>query len=246
LAFGNENPTIRIATYNVHKCRGMDGRVDMERIAVVMESLDADVIAVQEILHAEGSNSQVQFLSERLRYQFSFGENRVHGGAPYGNATFARLPIIAEQNYDITWKSRERRGCLRTDIRLPGLSTLHVFNVHLGTSFFERPHQTKLLLENALKSNQTRTGPRVIVGDFNEWTRGTTSQLMHKQFASVDSRLRKPSFPGILPLFELDHFYFDWHLKLDQFKVVRTPLAKIASDHLPLVADFRFAKQKAA
>ena len=246
MAFGTDRPNIRVATYNVHKCRGIDRRVDLERIARVIESLDADVVAVQEILHGDGANSQVRFLSERLRYQFSFGENRVYGGAPYGNATFARLPIIGEKNYDLTWKSRERRGCLRSDIRLPDLSTLHVFNVHLGTSYFERPHQARLLLGDALSSKESRTGPRVVVGDFNEWTRGIASQLMHKQFASVDSRLRKRSFPGILPLFELDHFYFDWHLKLDQFRVVRTPLAKIASDHLPLVADFRSASRKAA
>src|SRR6185369_16867220 len=73
-----DSPTIRIATYNVHKCRGMDRRVDLERIARVIEDLDADVIAIQEILHGEGNNSQARFLSERLRYQCSFGENRVH------------------------------------------------------------------------------------------------------------------------------------------------------------------------
>jgi endonuclease/exonuclease/phosphatase family metal-dependent hydrolase len=224
----------------------MDRRVDLERVAQVMESLDADVIAVQEILHGEGANSQVRFLSERLRYQFSFGENRVHGGAPYGNATFSRLPIIDQKNYDLTWKTRERRGCLRTDIRLGDLSVLHVFNVHLGTSFFERPHQARLLLNSALSRAESRTGPRVIVGDFNEWTRGITSQMMRKEFASVDDRLRKRTFPGIFPVFELDHFYFDWHLKLDQFKIVRTPLAKLASDHLPLVADFKFAARKVA
>jgi len=237
---------VRIATYNVHKCRGMDRRVNMERVAQVMEALNADIIAVQEILHGDGNNSQVRFLSERLRYQCSFGENRVHGGAPYGNAIFSRLPIVGEQNYDITWKSRERRGCLRCDIRLPDRSVLHVFNVHLGTSYFERPHQARLLLTDALARNKSIPGPRVVVGDFNEWTSGMASSLMKERFASVDAKLRKKTFPGVLPLFELDHFYFDWHLKLENFSIVRTPLAKLASDHLPLVADFRFASRKVA
>jgi endonuclease/exonuclease/phosphatase family metal-dependent hydrolase len=231
-------PTIRIATYNVHKCRGVDRRVDLERIALVIERLEADVVALQEILHGEGSNSQVRFLSERLNYKFSFGENRVHRGAPYGNATLSRLPIVSERNYDITWKGRERRGCLRTDIRLRDSSILHVFNVHMGTSYFERPHQARLLLGDALSRTTKLAGPRVVVGDFNEWTRGIATALMHGEFASVDARLRKRTFPGILPLFQLDHFYFDRHLKLEKFEVVRGPLAKIASDHLPLVADF--------
>lgn len=216
----------------------MDRRVDLERIAEVIESLDADVVAVQEILHGEGRLSQVRFLSEHLRYQFSFGENRVHRGVPYGNATFSRLPITLEKNYDITRQGRERRGCLRTDIRLANRSVLHVFNVHLGTSYFERPHQARLLLGDALLKTASLAGPRVVVGDFNEWTRGIASALMHEQFASVDAKLLKKTFPGIIPLFRLDHFYFDHHLKLDDFKVVRTKLAKIASDHLPLVAGF--------
>jgi endonuclease/exonuclease/phosphatase family metal-dependent hydrolase len=216
----------------------MDRRVDLERIAEVIESLDADVVAVQEILYGEGKLSQVRFLSERLRYQYSFGENRVHRGVPYGNATFSRLPIILEKNYDITRQGRERRGCLRTDIRLANRSVLHVFNVHLGTSYFERPHQARLLIGDALVKNASLEGPRVVVGDFNEWTRGIASVLMHEQFASVDEKLLKKTFPGIIPLFRLDHFYFDRHLKLKDFKVVRTKLTKIASDHLPLIADF--------
>jgi endonuclease/exonuclease/phosphatase family metal-dependent hydrolase len=217
----------------------MDRRVDLERIACVIESLDADVVAVQEILHGDGNNSQARFLSERLRYQFSFGENRAHRGVPYGNATLSRLPITLEKNYDITRQGRERRGCLRTDIRLANKSVLHVFNVHLGTSYFERPHQARLLLGDALIKTASLAGPRVVVGDFNEWTRGIASALMHEQFASVDAKLLKKTFPGLVPLFRLDHFYFDRHLKLKDFAVVRTKLTKMASDHLPLVADFR-------
>jgi endonuclease/exonuclease/phosphatase family metal-dependent hydrolase len=217
----------------------MDRRVDLERIACVIESLDADIIAIQEILHGDGNNSQARFLSERLRYQFSFGENRAHRGVPYGNATLSRLPITLEKNYDITRQGRERRGCLRTDIRLANKSVLHVFNVHLGTSYFERPHQARLLLGDALLKTASLAGPRVVVGDFNEWTRGIASALMHEQFASVDAKLLKKTFPGLVPLFRLDHFYFDRHLKLKDFAVVRTKLTKMASDHLPLVADFR-------
>jgi endonuclease/exonuclease/phosphatase family metal-dependent hydrolase len=216
----------------------MDRRIDLERIACVIESLDADVIAVQEILHGDGANSQVRFLSERLRYQFSFGENREHRGAPYGNATFSRLPITDEKNYDISWRGRERRGCLRTDILLRDRSVLHVYNVHLGTSYFERPHQTRLLLGDALQKDKSIAGPRVVVGDFNEWTRGIASSLMNEHFASVDAKLRKKSFPAILPLFQLDHFYFDKRLTLKDFTIVRTRLAKIASDHLPIAAEF--------
>jgi endonuclease/exonuclease/phosphatase family metal-dependent hydrolase len=94
------------------------------------------------------------------------------------------------------------------------------------------------MLGDALLKTASLAGPRVVVGDFNEWTRGIASALMHEQFASVDAKLLKKTFPGIIPLFRLDHFYFDHHLKLKDFAVVRTKLTKIASDHLPLIADF--------
>src|SRR3954465_1752814 len=230
---------IRVAAYNVHKCRGMDRRVDMKRIAQVIAALNADVVALQEILHGGERNSQVRFLAKQLGYSYSFGENRKHLGAPYGNATLSRLPIRGEHNYDITWAGRERRGCLRTDVELRSGQLLHVYNVHLGTSFFERPHQAKLLLKEALTGGGATPGPRVVVGDFNEWTTGAASTLMRKSFQSIDARLHVRTYPGVFPMFRLDHFYFDPHLRLEQFRVFRTKLSLAASDHIPLVADFR-------
>jgi endonuclease/exonuclease/phosphatase family metal-dependent hydrolase len=222
----------------------MDRRVDVERVSRVVEALNADVVALQEILHGEDSASQVRIIAERTGYSYAFGENRMHRGAPYGNATLSRLSIANQENYDITWRKRERRGCLRTDVKLGSGKVLHVFNVHLGTSFFERPHQARSMMSTVLARSEGLAGPRIVVGDFNEWTRGVATMLMHGEFESVDAKAMKRSYPGILPLFRLDHFYFDRHLKLTKFAIVRTPLAKIASDHLPLVADFEFQKTK--
>ncbi len=233
---------IRIATYNIHKCRGMDRRVDPDRVARVINSLDADVIALQEVLHEESDGSpgdQLRRLVALTGYRWSFGETRAHRGSPYGNATLSRFPIVLERNYDITWRHRERRGCLRTDIQLPSGDLLHVFNVHLGTSYFERPHQARTLMEDALARSSQLGGPRVVVGDFNEWTRGVASTLMASEFDSVDARLMRPTYPGVFPIFRLDHFYFDKHLKLERFTIRRDRLSKLASDHLPIVGDFR-------
>ncbi len=234
--------TLRIATYNVHKCRGMDRRVDVLRIAKVIRSLRADIVALQEILH--GEHSQVQLIAERLGYFSAFGENRLHGGAPYGNATLARYPIVFQCNYDLTWQHRERRGCLRADVQFGDGGVLHLYNVHLGTSFFERPHQARILLDGALRREEGISGPRVVVGDFNEWTRGVATKLMGDHFQSVDAKLMRRSFPGVLPLLRLDHFYFDSHLNLEKFSIVRNRLALVASDHLPLVAEFRLSAKK--
>ena len=98
------------------------------------------------------------------------------------------------------------------------------------------PRRTK----NGLLKHRALTGPRVVMGDFNEWTRGVATRLMGSNFESVDMRLlgRRRTYPCFFPVFHLDHFYYDHSLRLLSFKLHRTRLALVASDHLPLVAEF--------
>ncbi len=237
---------IRIATYNVHRCRGMDRRVSVPRIADVVARLDADVVAMQEVLRGEGGETadQVRFLARALGYRFAFNETRKLRGAAYGNATFSRFPIIFSRDYDISWRRRERRGCLRTDVRTTAGVALHVFNVHLGTSMFERPHQIGRLLSQDVLNDFSLRGPRLVMGDFNDWTRSVAASLMGSNFESVDVRLlgRRRTYPGFFPLLHLDHFYYDAALRLRAFRLHRSKLALIASDHLPLVAEFELPR----
>jgi endonuclease/exonuclease/phosphatase family metal-dependent hydrolase len=235
---------IRVATYNVHRCRGMDRRVSVARITDVIAGLDADVVAVQEILRGDPEEAeeadQVAFIAEALGYEFAFGENRPHGTASLGNATFSRLPIVRHANYDLTWHRRDRKGCLRTDLRLPSHQLFHVYNVHLGVSFLARSHQARRLVSRDVLKTRGLTGPRVVMGDFNEWTRGLATRLMGEEFESVDMALlgRRRTYPGLFPVFHLDHFYYDPALRLVAFRLERSRLARLASDHLPLVAEF--------
>lgn len=235
--------TIRIATYNVHRCRGLDRRVDVARVTDVIAALDADVVAVQEIFRGEPGDreaDQVARVANALGYHFAFGETRKLYGLPYGNATFSRLPIAYRLNYDITWRARDRRGCLRTDLRTEDGVLLHVYNVHLSTRYFERPHQARRLLSADVLRHSTLSGPRVVLGDFNEWTRGVATRLMGSEFESVDLRLlgRRRTYPGLFPLLHLDHFYYDKAFRMKSFRLDRSKRALMASDHLPLVAEF--------
>ncbi|HSK09270.1 MAG TPA: endonuclease/exonuclease/phosphatase family protein [Vicinamibacterales bacterium] len=240
---------IRVATYNVHRCRGMDRRVSVARITEVIERLDADVVAVQEIFRGHPGDDeqadQVTYIARALGYHFAFGENRLLWGKPYGNATFSRLPIVRRENYDITWHAHERRGCLRADLRTAGGGVLHLYNVHLSTRYFSRPHQARRLLSVDVLGHPTLTGPRIVVGDFNEWTRGVATRLMGSSFESVDVRLlgRRRTYPGLFPVLHLDHFYYDRSLALRSFRLERSRLALVASDHLPLVAEFGLPAQ---
>ena len=243
---------LRIATYNVHKCRGLDGRIRPQRIARVVQELDADIIALQEVLRAKGPGAgadQLQAIVEHLPgYELAFGENRLHEGAAYGNAVLSRLPIEASRNYDLTWRGCERRGCLRADVRFTksaakSAGLLHIFNVHLGTAFMERRHQARVLNADILRTRLR--GHRIVLGDFNEWTRGLATRLLSSHLQSIDVRRfqrRSRTYPGILPVLHLDHFYYDDGLHLEHFRVYRTRAALMASDHLPMIAEFIVAE----
>ena len=231
---------MKIVTFNVHKCRGMDGRTSAHRIARVLESIGADLIAVQEIFSSVHSGKdQLDILAARLGMQTAFGYTRHHRRAAYGNAVLSRWPIVNQRTMDISKAGRERRGCLRTDIMTPR-GMLHLFNIHLGTSYFERRHQARSLI-SARFLNEEVSGPRVLVGDFNEWIRGLPTRLLSQRFESLNVQLhlgRKRSYPGLLPLLHLDHVYFEKPLYIEKAELVRSRLARIASDHLPLVAKF--------
>jgi endonuclease/exonuclease/phosphatase family metal-dependent hydrolase len=119
----------------------------------------------------------------------------------------------------------------------------------LGTSFFERRRQAIRLLSSEIVVNRKLTGPRLVLGDFNEWTRGLVTRFLAAQLESADVRFhlqRKRTYPGMLPFFHLDHIYYDPELKLEALSLHRSPTALIASDHLPLVGDFTWAPSENA
>lgn len=235
----------RIATYNIHKCVGMDRRLRPERIVEVLREIDADIVGLQEVHCIQGSedqHDQAHFIARQLELDFRLGENRQLMGGAYGNVVLSRFPMVAARNHDISVAGREQRGCLRVDVDLHGEQPLHIYNVHLGTSFTERRHQARKLLQDDVLKNGDHTGPRVLLGDFNEWTRGLTSRLLEEHFQNADIRIhigRKRTYPGLLPFLHLDHIYFDEALELVEAKLHRSRNALIASDHLPIVADFR-------
>ncbi len=237
---------LRIVTYNIHKGQGLDQRVKIERIAKILRAIEADVIALQEVLSVAGKrreDHQAQFLAEELEYHYRIGENRKIRGGAYGNVTLSRFPISFSCNYDITQHGREERGCLQTDIRFDSRQTLHIYNLHLGTAFTERRYQAHRLVEHEILKGEGKKGARVILGDFNEWVAGLASRLFHSHFQSIHLRpvFGKPrSYPGVLPFLHLDHIYYDRRLELERVETIRNLRTLIASDHLPVIADFRF------
>jgi endonuclease/exonuclease/phosphatase family metal-dependent hydrolase len=115
-----------------------------------------------------------------------------------------------------------------------------VFNVHLGTAVRERRQQAVRLLDRDLLRAMDISGPRIVLGDFNEWVHGLVTRTLVAEFHLTDLRVhltRTRSYPALLPLLNLDHIYLDHHIKIEKAFFHRSRRSMIASDHLPLVAD---------
>jgi endonuclease/exonuclease/phosphatase family metal-dependent hydrolase len=241
---------LRVVTYNVHRCRGIDGRVRPARIAAVLREVDADVAALQEVLsvpEAGEEGNQAEYLARATGMHCQLGENRQMRGGAYGNVVLSRFPMTRVENYDLSVKGYERRGCLHIDVDVSE-TVLHIFNVHLGTDYLERRHQGRRLLGAEILLNQRLNGPRLMLGDFNEWAPGLTTRLLRSHLKSVDIRKhlkRARTYPGLMPFLHLDHIYHDEELELRKLTLHRSRKALVASDHLPLVADFRLDPRNA-
>jgi endonuclease/exonuclease/phosphatase family metal-dependent hydrolase len=232
---------LRIATYNIHRCRGLDGLTRPQRIVDVLRLIDADVVAMQEVIGAGHSHGgQAEELGAALGMGWVMASTRQHRGYLYGNVVMSRHPIAHHSQYDLTWRQCEPRCVLSADLQV-GKHSLHVFNVHLGTALLERRYQAPRLA--SFVNDHRVTGAKIVLGDFNEWMKGHTTRMLNHSMKSVDLRgflRRRRTYPGVFPMLHLDHIYYDGPLEVVGVELPRTRLTLVASDHLPLVAEVAF------
>ena len=231
----------RVATYNIHRCRGMDRRVVPSRVADVLKRIEPDVIALQEVVGAgPAGEGQAGEIGAALGMGWVMASVRQLRRHLFGNVVLSRFPIAHHAQYDLSWRTCEPRACQRADLDVGGGRLVHIYNVHLGTAVLERRYQAPRLA--AYVHDRRIGGPKILLGDFNEWMRGLATRTLGSLFESIDIRAhlkRRRTYPGLFPVVHLDHIYYQGHVEVRRVELPRTRQALLASDHLPLVADLR-------
>jgi endonuclease/exonuclease/phosphatase family metal-dependent hydrolase len=228
---------VKIATYNVHKCVGLDRRQSVDRIARVIRQIDPDVVALQEVVRQFGrhdDHDQAAALAERLGMQMLMGTAIEGPDFEYGNVVLTRMPVAGHEKYDLSCRSYEPRAIQRVDIEIDG-GLLHFYNTHLGTTYAERCEQSRRLVQTEILEASHPEHPQVLVGDFNDWFQGTPSRLLGDHLYDA-TRHMKPTYPSVAPVLRLDRIYVNHHVRARRVWAHTTPLARLASDHVPIVA----------
>jgi endonuclease/exonuclease/phosphatase family metal-dependent hydrolase len=231
-------PSIRIVTYNIHTCVGVDRRYDPGRISTVLREIDADIACLQEVdarRRSERHADQWAYLGAATgcRVVTCTGVRQPFGR--FGNAILTRFPVLAARSIDLTVTGYEPRGAIDADV-LIGERVLRVVATHFGLHGAERRQQANRLmaaLGEPVPANRREAHAVLLMGDLNEWRgrRGAIRSLDRRLGQSAAAR----TFPSWMPVLALDRIYADGRAILRDVAVHRSPLARLASDHLPLV-----------
>ena len=216
---------LRVASYNVHGCRGSDGKKDAARIAAVIEETGCDTVGLQE------SDYRLDYIAGRTGMQAIPGLTLLRHDGPYGNALLTRRKVLAVRRLGFTYSGREPRNALDVDLEVGG-ETVRVIVTHLGLWPAERRFQVKKILELL---RQTPMCERVLVlGDINEWLPlGRPLRWLNGLFGHT---IVERTFPSRWPILALDRVWVRPRHSLLALKAHRSPLAQLASDHLPVKA----------
>jgi endonuclease/exonuclease/phosphatase family metal-dependent hydrolase len=237
--------TVRVMSWNIHKgVGGLDRRYDLDRTIAVLKHYDPDILLLQEVaqdMRRLRGHNQADLLAQALElYPIFYPEHHFQVGA-YGNMTLARWPIFDSTHLDLTIGTRKRRGLLQAHVRINVKGhqhTLIVHNMHLGLASRERGPQLDRFVSSEPFRKLHRSTPIIVGGDLNDlWGSLGSKYLIPAGFERAGTLAN--TFPSAFPLRPLDGLFFRGRLRLTHFEVARSKLVRMASDHLPIYADFQ-------
>lgn len=232
--------TVRVVAYNIKHGRGMDGRVDLQRVARLLRGLDADVIALQEVddrTERTGRVDQVAVLAEALGYRGFHGPHRPYQGGHYGNAVLTRLPVREVRTRPIPPASGSALAVLEVVVGLPSGATASVVSVHLAGSADERMAQAEAVTASFAGADH----PVVLAGDFNGRPGGPVVTRLAEDWRVATKSGSPYTYPADAPDREID---FVMIRPSDAGEVLehRVVPESMAADHRPLLAVLRLAE----
>ena len=240
----------RIMTYNVHRCVGVDGKLDVARTAKVIAQCRPDIVALQELdvgRARTGGVDQAHAIAQLLGMSFHFHPAFKVEEERYGDAILSTTPIRVIKAGPLPGsravRGLEPRGALWVKLRLGGVE-LDVVNTHLGLVPHEQRAQAAALMSHDWMARADCTDPAILLGDFN----ATPGRAAYRRLASqlrdaqVDGpRRRTATFPSRLPMLSIDHVFVSRSVRVTRVQAPGGAMQRTASDHLPLVVDFDIA-----
>jgi len=238
---------IRVICSNIHMCvGGSDGRYEPKRIIECLAGYQANVLLLQEVareIPRLRGEDQVSILSEGLGMHCAFHPEHRFKAGYYGNMILSEFPLSDIQHLDLTIGWRKIRGAIQAHVRVPigeHRRSLVVHNLHLGLAGSERAQQLARFVASDHFNHLHATTPLVVAGDLNDLWGSLGPKFLKPQQLERAGTLRN-TFPAALPLRPLDGIFFRGSVRLKHFEVGSTKLAKTASDHRPLIADFEIS-----
>ncbi|NND83442.1 MAG: oxidoreductase [Gammaproteobacteria bacterium] len=244
---------IRVMTYNIHACKGMDGTTSISRIARIIARVQPDIIALQELDVRPGSQQAAE-LASALQLSIHYFPAQHLASGRYGNAILTRYPLQLVRAERLVGRGKtarigksafnQPRGALWVKLDVDG-NQLNVITTHLGLTGRERCDQVTALLGEDWLANEQCQQPVILCGDFN----CGPGQMGYRRLANTlgDAQREltgvstKNTFAGRYPTLRIDHVFVSSDLRVKNVQVPRTSLTRIASDHLPLVVDLQLA-----
>lgn len=240
---------LRIMTYNVHSCRGMDGRISPRRIARIIALYDPDIVCLQELdvgrLRTRGED-QAQLIASRLKMDHHFHPAIRLEEEAYGDAILSRYPMRLRRAESLPGTEdnprREPRGALWTTVQYRGVG-IQVINTHFGLNMNERQQQVRALLSERWLGDPECTGPVVLCGDFNAMPHSAVwralGRCLHDAQLQLENHRPRKTWFGRMPVGRIDHVFISDHFEVAAVQVASTALTRTASDHLPLIVDLK-------
>lgn len=228
----DQNLRLRILSYNIHHAEGVDGKLDVPRIAQVILSVDPDLVALQEVdkntIRTGKVNQDIE-LSRLTKMNSVFGSNITFQGGQYGNAILSKFPIIKNKNFLLpNVDSGEQRGLLQSQIQISNKENVLFFSTHLDhrRSDTERLASAKAINQIISLDNKA---PAIIAGDFNDVPDSPTLKELGKVWLRTNKKILR-TIPASKPSRQIDYIFVQ---PKERWKIIESQILDedIASDH---------------